>query len=111
MAQCFRARDHETGDVVFLKRVRIGSAHEGSLRRELDIYTNLIGASCENVLEILGQERDEHYVALVTEFADGGDWRAMWSQTARQLSPAVAIGVACDVARGSSSCTARDRSS
>jgi preprotein translocase subunit Sec61beta len=101
MAQCYRARDRATGQVVFLKRVRVGSMHEESLQRELDIYSKLQSSSCENVLTILGQERDEEYVALVTEFADGGDLEHhVRAQRGERLEPAEAVAIALDVARG-----------
>lgn len=101
MAQCYRACDRATGQSVFLKRVRVGSMHEGSLQRELDIYSKLQRASCENVLTVLGQERDEEYVALVTEFADGGDLEHhVRAQQGERLEPAEAVAIAVDIARG-----------
>lgn len=103
MAQCYRARDRATGQVVFLKRVRMGSMHEGSLQRELDIYAKLQGSnsSCENVLSILGTERDEEYVALVTEFADGGDLaRHVRAQRGERLEPSETVAIALDITRG-----------
>jgi very-short-patch-repair endonuclease len=101
MAQCYRAQNRATGQVVFLKRVRVGSTHEESLQRELDIYAKLQHSTCENVLSILGQERDEEYAALVTEFADGGDLaRHMRAQRGERLEPAETVAIAADVARG-----------
>ena len=101
MAECYRARNPNTGTIVFLKRVRVGSTHEGSLKRELDIYAKLMRADCGNILSILGQERDDEYVALVTEFADGGDLEShVRAQQLHCLPPSDCVRVALDVARG-----------
>lgn len=99
MAECFRARDGENGQIVFVKRVRIGSAHEGALQRELAIYAKLQYAPCDNVLSIIGQARDREHVALITEFADGGDLH-MHVHAQKALAPDEAVRVALAVVRG-----------
>jgi ATP-dependent Lon protease len=73
MAEAFRAREASTGRVVFLKRVRTISSDKEALERETRIYEKLMRTRCQHVLQVLDFLRDQEYVALVTEFADGGD--------------------------------------
>lgn len=73
MAEAFVARNKTTGQKVFLKRVRRNSADKDALEREMRIYEKLMRMSTPHVLQVLDFMRDEEYVALVTEFADGGD--------------------------------------
>jgi type III restriction enzyme len=72
MADCFRARA-PTGETVFVKRARIGSGDDDALQRESDIYGRLQYSDCKHVLAVRDLHRDDGYVSLVTEFADGGD--------------------------------------
>ena len=73
MAEAYVARNCETGQRVFLKRVRRNSADKDALEREMRIYDKLMRMSTTHVLQVLDFIRDDEYVALVTEFADGGD--------------------------------------
>jgi ATP-dependent Lon protease len=73
MAEAFRARETKAGRVVFLKRVRTVSSDKDALERETRIYEKLMRTQCPHVLQILDFVRDDEYVAIVTEFADGGD--------------------------------------
>jgi ATP-dependent Lon protease len=73
MAEAYVARNRETGQRVFLKRVRRNSADEDALQREMGIYDKLMRMSAPHVLQVLDFIRDDEYFALVTEFADGGD--------------------------------------
>ena len=73
MAEAYVARNRETGQRVFLKRVRRNSADKDALEREMRIYDKLMRMSTTHVLQVLDFIRDDEYVALVTEFADGGD--------------------------------------
>lgn len=74
MAEAFRARHLETGDVVFLKRVSLESIrHRHALNREMQIYERLKAIHDRHVLRVLDLPRDERYAAIVTEWADGGD--------------------------------------
>lgn len=101
MAECFRARDRESGRSVFLKRVRTNSTNAAALQREIEVYGRLQYSPCTHVLAILDRERDEDYVALVTEFADGGDLRSYVESTAAKRLPlAEAFSIATAVARG-----------
>jgi uncharacterized protein (TIGR02688 family) len=73
MAEAFVARDSHTGQRVFLKRVRSKSADKDALEREMRIYDKLMRMSTTHVLQVLDFIRDEEYIALITEYADGGD--------------------------------------
>jgi serine/threonine protein kinase len=73
MAEAYMARNRDTGQRVFLKRVRRKSADEKSLEREMRIYEKLMRMNTTHVLQVLDFVRDDEYFALVTEFADGGD--------------------------------------
>lgn len=73
MAEAYRARNRKTGDIVFLKRVRRKSVDKDALEREMRIYEKLLRLNTEHILTVLDFLRDEEYVALVTQYADGGD--------------------------------------
>lgn len=73
MAEAYVARNRATGDRVFLKRVREQSADKDALEREMRIYEKLMRIKTTHVLQVLDFIRDEEYVALITEYADGGD--------------------------------------
>lgn len=74
MSQAFKARSLQTGETVFLKRVRIRADKDrDALDRELQIYEKLRGHPCNHVLRVLDLIADDDYRAIVTEFADGGD--------------------------------------
>ena len=67
-----------TGEGVFLKRVRRVSADKDGLEREMRIYEELMRLNTTHVLQVLDLQvldfiRDDEFVALVTEYADGGD--------------------------------------
>ncbi|MEX0938801.1 MAG: BREX system Lon protease-like protein BrxL [Pirellulales bacterium] len=73
MAEAYVARDSRTDQRVFLKRVRSKSADKDALEREMRIYDKLMRMSTTHMLQVLDFIRDEEYVALITEYADGGD--------------------------------------
>ena len=73
MAEVFRARNEQSGQIVFLKRVRTVSSDKEALEREMRIYEKLMRLQCSHVLEILDYLRDDDFTALVTEFVEGGD--------------------------------------
>ena len=73
MAECFKARDRSKGEFVFLKRVQVGSTDAAALERESDIYGRLQYLNCEHLLQVLDLRREGGFLALVTEFADGGN--------------------------------------
>jgi FtsZ-binding cell division protein ZapB len=74
MAEAFQARNRETGEIVFLKRVLRSSTDKEALERELRIYERLMRRNTQHVLRVLDFVRDdEQFVAFVTEYADGGD--------------------------------------
>lgn len=73
MAEAYVARNPKSGERVFLKRVRRQSADKEALEREMRIYEKLSRLSMTHVLQVLDFIRDDEYVALVTEYADGGD--------------------------------------
>ncbi|MBW3538713.1 MAG: BREX system Lon protease-like protein BrxL [Planctomycetes bacterium] len=73
MAEAWMARSRESGETVFLKRVRSRSTDKAALEREARIYEKLMRAETTRVLKVLDFLRDDDYFALVTEYADGGD--------------------------------------
>jgi tRNA A-37 threonylcarbamoyl transferase component Bud32 len=73
MAEAYRARKQTGNGDVFLKRVRKNSTDKIALEREMRIYEKLLRLNTRGVLQVLDFLRDDDYVALVTEFADGGD--------------------------------------
>jgi replicative superfamily II helicase len=101
MAECFRARDRASGEIVFLKRVRVDSDDAAALQREADVYGRLQYADLEHVLQVRDLKRTDSHVALVTEHADGGDLtHYVESQTLRRLPIAEALRIATEVAGG-----------
>jgi serine/threonine protein kinase len=70
MSECFKVR--ADGAIRFLKKVPISGIYADALRRELDVYQKLERGSAVNVLRIHDYKRDGDFLALVTEFADGG---------------------------------------
>ena len=103
MAEAYVARNRETGQRVFLKRVRRNSADKDALQREMGIYDKLMRMSTPHVLQVLDFIRDDEYFALVTEFADGGDLqthveargngRGLAVQEAKQIALSVATAL------------------
>ena len=73
MSEAFIARNQETNETVFLKRVRIQSADKVALEREARIYEKLLRLNAKHVADVKDFVRDDKYVALVMELADGGD--------------------------------------
>jgi type III restriction enzyme len=101
MAECFRARDRATRDIVFIKRARVGSNDADALQRESDIYGRLQYKDCEHVLQVRDIRREDGFVTLVTEFADGGDLKRHVEQRGRPgLALTEALPIALEVSRG-----------
>jgi hypothetical protein len=75
MSEGYKVRGPD-GAVAFLKKVPIDGVAGDALRREIDIYSRLQRAESDCVLQVLGVERNETHVALLTEFADGGTLRS-----------------------------------
>jgi serine/threonine protein kinase len=72
-----------------------------SLQREIDIYAKLQYSPCEHVLGVIDTERDERFVSLIIELADGGDLKShVEEQPPKRLPLTDALGVALQVARG-----------
>jgi ATP-dependent Lon protease len=76
MAEAYKARNRETGQIVFLKRVRRNSSDNDALQREMGIYERLMRMNAPHVLRVLDFVRDDAYLALITQYADGGDLNA-----------------------------------
>lgn len=99
MAEAFKARNRDTGEIVFLKRVRCSSADKYALEREMRIYERLMRMNNQYVLQVLDFIRDDDHVVLVTEFADGGDLNQFVETTGNgnglpvDLARAIAINV------------------
>ena len=98
MAEAYMARNCETGETVFVKRVRNQSADKAALEREMRIYEKLMRTSTEHVLAILDFMRDDDYTAIVTEFADGGDLYGYVTERDHGLSVAEARDIALNIA-------------
>jgi len=73
MAEVFVAAEPDTGERVFLKRVRTKSADKDTLEREVRIYEKLLRMNSECVADVKDFVRGEEYVTLITELADGGN--------------------------------------
>jgi len=98
MAEAYMARKRETGETVFLKRVRNQSADKDALEREMRIYEKLMRASTSHVFQILNFMRDDDYTAIVTEFADGGELQEHVAQRGKGLPVGEAKEIALSVA-------------
>ncbi len=72
MAEVFKVRDIASSELRFLKRVPLLSQKVAALRREAQIYGKLMYADLAHVVRVHSVERDDEYMALVTDFADGG---------------------------------------
>ena len=88
MAEAFRARKIDSGETVFLKRARTVSSDKSALERETRIYEKLMRTRCKHMLQILDFIRNDAYVALVTEFADGGDLDQFVEERGYGVTPA-----------------------
>jgi serine/threonine protein kinase len=73
MAEAYMAKEIGSGDTVFLKRVRKAAREAIALQREIGIYEKLMRLECKHVIRIRAIPQNETYVALVADFADGGD--------------------------------------
>jgi len=98
MSECFKVRASD-GAVRFLKKVPVSGIQADALRREQDVYAKLERASATNVLRVHECKRSEDYLALVTEFADGGTLEE-YVESQRSLAPADAKVVALAVLAG-----------
>jgi serine/threonine protein kinase len=95
------ARQTATGDIVFVKRAHLGSNDAAALQRESDIYGRLQYRECAHVLQVRDIRREDGYVTLITEFADGGDLKHHVEQPGKPgLSASDAVQVALQVAQG-----------
>lgn len=102
MARCLKVRRRDSGETLFLKCVRTGSHDAQALQRELDVYdrlTRLEGA--EHLLNIRETVRGDDQIALVTEYADGGDLRYFVEERGGKGLPAnEALVIARQIASG-----------
>jgi ATP-dependent Lon protease len=73
MAEAFMGRRRDSGEMIFLKRVRVNSSDKVALEREIGIYERLMRMNLQHVLRVLDFIRDDDYIALITQYADGGD--------------------------------------
>ena len=72
MGEVFKVWDEETHALRFIKRVQINSKDHASLRREAQIYSKLMNRNFAHVVTVHEVERDEAYMGLVLDFAEGG---------------------------------------
>ncbi|MDP9172915.1 MAG: serine/threonine protein kinase [Planctomycetota bacterium] len=73
MAESYMAKELASGDTVFLKRVRKASREAVALQRELAIYEKLMRLNFKHVIRIRAIPQNDNFVALVADFAQGGD--------------------------------------
>lgn len=101
MAECFRVRQKSTGEVLFLKRVRVGSQDAAALQRESDVYARLQYIDSDHLLQVRDLLHTDEHVALVTEYAQGGDLKHfVEAERANGLSVVDATRIARQIARG-----------
>ena len=93
MAEAFKTRETASGELRFVKRVRVSSAHEKALRREAQIYNKLVYRNLPNVMRVYAIERDTDFMALVVDYADGGTLR-----TFAETNGPIPLGTAKSVA-------------
>lgn len=101
MAESYKARKVDSGQVVFLKRVRIQSRKDrDALEREMQVYDRLMRMQNQHVLQVLDVLRDDTYKGFVAEFADGGDLESYVRTQGRGagLAPAEAKAIGLAVA-------------
>ena len=99
MAEVYQARDRVTGELVCVKRVRESSLDADALQREAQIYQKLQHLECPNLLKVHGFEREGDYIALVTDFAEGGDLGAfVRGEQGSRLRPAKAKQIGLQIA-------------
>eukprot|EP00913_Durusdinium_trenchii_P028516 g26744.t1 len=100
MSEAYIAEKVDDGTRVFLKRVRTHSADKSALEREVRIYEKLLRLQPQYVASVLDYVRDDDYVAIVTECADGGDLQTFIAGQAahRGLSPSDAKPIAVNLA-------------
>jgi len=96
MAEAYMARNRGNGEIVFLKRVRRNSADKDALEREMRIYERLMRMQTRHVLQVLDFIRDDEYVALVTQYADGGDLNSYVERTGNNCG--LPVGEAKEIA-------------
>jgi serine/threonine protein kinase len=70
MAECFVGTGEESGEQVFVKRVRLESPDMAALQREAEIYQKLERRGCEHTPRVVDYLRTEAYQVLVTECAE-----------------------------------------
>jgi ATP-dependent Lon protease len=94
MAEVFRARKVGAKKPVFLKRVRAASGDKEALEREMGIYQKLSRIQTAHVLQVLDSIRDDEFIAIVTDFADGGD---LEDYVKGQSGPGLTVGAAQEI--------------
>ena len=100
MSEAYKAEVIETNETVFLKRVRTQSANKAALQREASIYEKLLRIESKHVAKFIDYYRDEDFIFLVTEFADGGDLHNFVQEDGdgRGLSTAITKPIAIGIA-------------
>ena len=101
MSEAYIAEQVATGRKVFLKRVRSHSADKPALEREARIYEKLLRLQPDYVASIIDFIRDDDYVAIVTECADGGDLQVFVDEqhSGHGLAPTDVKGIAENIAK------------
>jgi hypothetical protein len=82
MSQCFKVR--KEGVVRFLKKVPADGDDAHALRREQQLYDRLDRAGAVHVLKAYDWLRGDAWIALVTDYADGGNLAEYLEEMARE---------------------------
>tara|TARA_R110002072_G_scaffold303078_1_gene492924 strand:- start:2045 stop:4420 length:2376 start_codon:yes stop_codon:yes gene_type:complete len=100
MSEAYIAQQDGSAKKVFLKRVRVNSKDMAALQREVRIYEKLSRMSLRFVAQVLDFIRDDSFITLVTECADGGDLHSFVAAQAngRGLQPQYAKLIGVNVA-------------
>lgn len=100
MGEAFRALHRPSNEHVFLKRVKIGpTVDAAALEREAAVYQKIQRERVDGVLRVRDYGRQDGYVYLVCEFADGGDLSGfIHLQPGKKLRPADAKAITIEVA-------------
>ncbi len=100
MSEAYIAQQDGAAKQVFLKRVRVNSKDMAALQREVRIYEKLSRMSLSFVAQVLDYIRNDEFITLVTEYADGGDLHTFVSAqgNSRGLQPQEAKLIGVNVA-------------
>lgn len=101
MAEVYEARHSTSGERVCVKRVRRASGEEDALQREAQIYQKIQSLESNHLLQLRALDRTPNYLALVMDFADGGDLAEyVEKEPGGRLKPSKVKEIALQIADG-----------